>query len=107
MIPVTPGDVAVVVVDAPPAPGLPFPLPFALGFFAPAGACAEGFCTTTGPDGNTGDVDDVEPVDGGCDEVVVGGAGAAQDSVIDTIGSFTGNEIDDNGVPAGTSNDNT
>jgi hypothetical protein len=88
------------------------PFPFALAFFPFAGAGADGFCDTTGPDGRTGDVvevDDVElvPLEVGCVEVVVGGAAGAHDSVIDTTGSFTGNEIDDNGVPAGTDNDNT
>ena len=48
-------------------------------------------------------------VDGGGLEVEVvggggggGGGGDAQDSEMLTIGSFTGSEIDDNGVPAGT-----
>ncbi len=89
-------------VEVPPAPGLPFP--FALLLFAPAGACEEGLCTTTAPDGNTGELeddDDDEPDDGGC-----GGAGAAgHDSLTPTTPK--GSEIDDNGVPAGTCNDNT
>jgi hypothetical protein len=40
----------------------------------------------------------------GVDVVVEGGAGGAEhDSLTDATGNFTGNEIDDNGVPGGTS----
>jgi hypothetical protein len=81
-----------------------------------AGTGADGFCDTTGADGTTGEVVEVEdvelvvelvPVVVGWVEVVVGGAAGAHDSVIDTTGSFTGTEIDDRGVPAGTDNVST
>jgi hypothetical protein len=102
----TPGGVTTREPDPPfedPAPGTP----------ATGLTClfTDGFCDEPrpAPAGGRDPVDELE------DEVVVvevvdvgGGAGAAHDSDTPNTGNFTGNEICDNGVPAGTTtvNDN-
>jgi hypothetical protein len=80
------------------------------GCFPAAGGRADGLWTTTGADGTTGEVVEVEDVElgGACVDVDGGGGGdGGHDSVTDTTPNRTGNETADNGVPAGTDNDNT